>query len=334
MNTLSVCIISDNEESNLTRCLKSLKDIADEIILIDIGFVDYTSKIAEKFNAKVIKFPWDNNYSSARNKALEVAKMDWILSINSNEALDSSQIDNLKKLLSKSHYIGYRVKIINIINNTNFDGGYYLRIIRNKSGFYYKGRIDEVLYNKEDHINEIKNTDYYIYNFSFNEDEGELLDRFNKNLTIYQNYEMQEKDFIYYYNLGNEFYIIKKFDSAIENYLISMNLSNNFYINSYLNILIIKTYYNMKEYNKAIEFFKENEYGYFREIFLLLSFCYKLQDDLDKYKEYMKLYLSKVDTNIITGFNLNYIQSDNIILESMGFNISLLLEYSELNYTV
>lgn len=251
MNTLSVCIISDNEESNLTRCLKSLEEIADEIILIDIGFTDYTSKIAERFNAKVIKFPWNNNYSSARNKALEVAKMDWILLINSNEALDTSQINNLKKILSKSSYLGYNLKIINIIDNKNFDGGYFLRIIRNKSGFYYKGRINEALYNNNYYLNKIKITDYYIYNFSLTDVNRNIIENSNR-----------------------------------------------------------------------------------RETYLLISFCFKIENDIDKYKEYMKSYLIEPENNIIMGFNLDYINSNNILLESFGFNINNLLESFSANYKI
>lgn len=334
MNTLSVCIIGDNEESNLTRCLKSLEEIADEIILIDIGFTDYTTRIAERFNAKVIKFPWNNNYSSARNKALEIAKMDWILSINSNEALDTSQINNLKKILSKSSYLGYKLKVINIIDNKNFDGGYFLRIIRNKSGFYYKGRINEVLYNNSDYLNKVKNTDYYIYNFSFNEDNRSILENTNRRISVYEKYETKEKDTIYYYNLGNEYYIARNYNSAIENYLVSINLSTNFYINSYLNLLIIKSYYNMKEYKKAIEFYKKNDYRYFRETYLLISFCFKIENDIDKYKEYMKIYLIKSETNILIGFSLEYINSNNILLEFLGFNINSLLESFSANYKI
>lgn len=325
MNTLSVCIISDNEESNLDRCLKSLEDIADEIILIDIGFTDYTTKIAERFNARVIKFPWNNNYSSARNKGLEVAKMDWILSINSNESLDTSQINNLKRILSKSSYLGYKLKTINIIDNKNFDGGYFLRIIRNKSGFYYKGRINEALYNKNDYLNKIKNIDYNIYNFSLSDDNKSVLENSNRRISIYEKYENKEKDIIYYYNLGNEYYLIRDYTSAIENYLISISLGTNFYINSYLNLLIIKSYYNMKEYKKAIEFYNQNNYRYFRETYLIISFCFKIENDIDKYREYMKNYLIKAETSILIGFSLEYLNSNSILLESFGFNINNLL---------
>jgi glycosyltransferase involved in cell wall biosynthesis len=56
--TLSVCIITLNEEANIGRTLASLKEIADEIILVDSGSTDATVAIAESFGAKVFVEPW------------------------------------------------------------------------------------------------------------------------------------------------------------------------------------------------------------------------------------------------------------------------------------
>lgn len=50
---LSLCMIVKNEEKNLERCLESIKDIVDEIIIVDTGSIDNTLKIAEKYNAKI-----------------------------------------------------------------------------------------------------------------------------------------------------------------------------------------------------------------------------------------------------------------------------------------
>ena len=122
MDTLSVCIIARNEEANLTRCLKSIKSIADEIILIDTGSTDNTINIAQEFNAKIIKFPWNDDFSSARNKALEIASKDWILYIDCDESLDNSQVSELKDMLNDSLYLGFRLKLINIIDNKPYKG--------------------------------------------------------------------------------------------------------------------------------------------------------------------------------------------------------------------
>ena len=166
MDTLSVCIIAKNEENNLLRCLESIKGIADEVILVDTGSVDKTISIAEKFNAKVIEFPWKKNFSSARNKALEMATKEWILCIDSDEALDRSQLDEIKRQLKNSKNLGFRLKLTNIINNKLYEGKHILRIIRNNSGFYYSGKINEKLMNSiylDSYNTEIVNLECFLY---------------------------------------------------------------------------------------------------------------------------------------------------------------------------
>ena len=84
METLSVCIIAKNEEKFLPDCIDSIKTVANEIILVDTGSSDRTVEIAKSYNCKVFNFPWQNDFSKARNFALEKAQSDWILSIDAD----------------------------------------------------------------------------------------------------------------------------------------------------------------------------------------------------------------------------------------------------------
>src|SRR5262245_43745046 len=79
--TLSVCIITLNEEANLARTLRSIKDIADEIILVDSGSTDATVAIAQSFGAKVFVEPW-KGFARQKNSSLEKAGSAWILSLD------------------------------------------------------------------------------------------------------------------------------------------------------------------------------------------------------------------------------------------------------------
>jgi glycosyltransferase involved in cell wall biosynthesis len=65
MTTLSICLIIKNEENYLSRCLSSIKAIADEIIVIDTGSTDNSVEIASEFGAQVFYSEWANNFSSA-----------------------------------------------------------------------------------------------------------------------------------------------------------------------------------------------------------------------------------------------------------------------------
>lgn len=67
MIAISLCLIVKNEEQTLARCLDSVKDIADEIVIVDTGSSDRTKEIAEKRGARVIDFEWTHDFSAARN---------------------------------------------------------------------------------------------------------------------------------------------------------------------------------------------------------------------------------------------------------------------------
>ncbi|MFN5620557.1 MAG: glycosyltransferase family 2 protein [Flavobacteriales bacterium] len=86
---LSAAIITFNEERNLSRCLKSLVDIADEIIVVDSYSTDRTQAIAESFGARFIQHPFEGHIQQ-KNFALEQATGDWILSLDADEALNET----------------------------------------------------------------------------------------------------------------------------------------------------------------------------------------------------------------------------------------------------
>ena len=88
MNRLSVCLITLNEEDNLPRALESLKEIADEIIVVDSGSTDRTAEIAKANGAKFVEHPW-TSYAEQKNYAAQCASNDWILSMDADEQLSS-----------------------------------------------------------------------------------------------------------------------------------------------------------------------------------------------------------------------------------------------------
>lgn len=102
MITISVCLIVKNEEKVLARCLKSLKGIADEIILVDTGSTDNTKAIGQEFDCKVYDFKWIDDFSAARNFSFSKATMDYIYVADADEFIDEVNISRfmaLKKTL-------------------------------------------------------------------------------------------------------------------------------------------------------------------------------------------------------------------------------------------
>jgi len=83
---ISATIITLNEEKHLARCLESISDVADEIVVVDSRSQDDTLEIAKQFHARMFTRDW-TNYSEQKNYAASVATHDWILSLDADECL-------------------------------------------------------------------------------------------------------------------------------------------------------------------------------------------------------------------------------------------------------
>ncbi|HEX3767891.1 MAG TPA: glycosyltransferase family 2 protein [Puia sp.] len=87
MEKLSVVIICFNEEKNIARCIDSVKDVADEILILDSWSTDQTVAIAESKGA-VVKQEVFRGFIEKKNKAVELASNDFVLSLDADEALN------------------------------------------------------------------------------------------------------------------------------------------------------------------------------------------------------------------------------------------------------
>ena len=84
---LSACLIVKDEEAHLPRCLASLEDLADEIVLVDTGSIDATVEIAEAAGARISHEPWREDFAFHRNQAMDRARGRWLLIIDADEEL-------------------------------------------------------------------------------------------------------------------------------------------------------------------------------------------------------------------------------------------------------
>jgi glycosyltransferase involved in cell wall biosynthesis len=96
--SLSVVIITLNEEANLPRTLASVA-WADEIVVLDSGSTDRTREIAESFHAKVFVEPW-KGFAGQKNSALAKATGDWILSLDADEELEPALAEEIRDTLA------------------------------------------------------------------------------------------------------------------------------------------------------------------------------------------------------------------------------------------
>lgn len=123
--TLSVVIITFNEEGNLPRTLESVK-WADEIIVVDSGSTDRTVEIARSFGAKVFIEPW-KGFAAQKNSALEKATGDWILSLDADEEVSTELKTDVEQVIcDQSPRDGYWIPRLNLFLGRSIrHGGYY-----------------------------------------------------------------------------------------------------------------------------------------------------------------------------------------------------------------
>ncbi|MCI5731141.1 MAG: glycosyltransferase family 2 protein [Eubacterium sp.] len=102
MVEISLCMIVKNEEKVLARCLDSIVDLMDEIIIVDTGSTDATKEIAARYTDKIYDFAWIQDFSAARNFAFSKATKDYIYTADADEVLDAenhSRFADLKQVL-------------------------------------------------------------------------------------------------------------------------------------------------------------------------------------------------------------------------------------------
>lgn len=144
MPTLSLCMIVKNEEQNLPRCLASAADITDQIVVVDTGSTDDTPNIAQRFGAEVYHFPWNNDFSAARNESLRHATGDWILILDADDELSPEAREAIPLLLTDCAVDAYGLVVRNLspdndlvryVDDTRF------RLFRNGKGFQYEYKV-------------------------------------------------------------------------------------------------------------------------------------------------------------------------------------------------
>lgn len=96
MIKISLCMIVKNEAAILSRCLDSVCDLMDEIIIVDTGSTDDTKAVAAKYTDRIYDFAWNNDFSAARNFSFSLANMDYIYAPDADEILDE---ENRKRFL-------------------------------------------------------------------------------------------------------------------------------------------------------------------------------------------------------------------------------------------
>jgi tetratricopeptide (TPR) repeat protein len=98
---VSLTMIVRDEERRLPDCLASAADLADEVVVADTGSADRTREVAARFGAKVVEFPWADDFAAARNEALRHATGSWVWWLDADDRLDPANRDRARALFAR-----------------------------------------------------------------------------------------------------------------------------------------------------------------------------------------------------------------------------------------
>jgi glycosyltransferase involved in cell wall biosynthesis len=192
---LSVTVIASNEERNIGRCLRSINDIASEIIVVVNDCYDKTVEIAKSFNAKIYEKPW-HGFSYQKNLALEYATQPWILCLDADEEVGDElheSIASFIKLNDHSYYGAYFSRrtffMDRWIKHGDWAPDYNTRLLRRKHGLWSKDKVHEKL----NVSGQVKKLEGFLFHYSFANVESYM----KKNLRYAELFESPEQKSIW-----------------------------------------------------------------------------------------------------------------------------------------
>ncbi|MCP2518936.1 glycosyltransferase family 2 protein [Candidatus Aminicenantes bacterium AC-708-M15] len=248
---ISVTIITFNEEEKIEGAIKSVLDIADEIIIVDSFSVDNTVKIAKKYRVKVYQKRWQD-YADQRNFALEKASHPWVLNIDADERVSPELKKEILDLKSKEpEYDGFSIpRLTYYLNRWIYHSGWYpdrkIRLFK-KQMAKWEGRFihEKLIFTGK--VGKLKNP---VYHFSYKNIE-EHLSRINKysSLGARKLYENGKKARWYHF-------IIYPFFRFIKSYILKLGFLDGF---AGFIISVLNSYYIFTRYAKLKEIWKKGE---------------------------------------------------------------------------
>lgn len=253
MKTLSLVMITKNEEAKLKRCLNSIKDLVDEIIIVDTGSTDKTKIIASEFNAKIFDYKWDNNFSNARNFAINKSTSDWNLILDADEFITNIDKHKLFQLMNYSDSFIGQIKITNLFEQDGEikkSNSFISRLA--PKGIYFNGSIHEQLDNT---------ISRKIVPIEVEHDGYLNTNKFYRNISLIIN-ELKENrnDSYLLYQAAKTYYNNKMYNEAelyFEEFYKNINIEKDAFINDGI-ILYLYTIIKTKNFEKGLKIINEN----------------------------------------------------------------------------
>lgn len=313
--SLSLCMIVKDEEDNLPRCLESVKDIVDEMIIVDTGSKDSTVDIANRYGAKVHFFPWNNSFSDARNESLKYATCDWILMMDADDELESLDKPKLLDLMRNNDADAYFFETISYIGDVpgaDVMMNLNLRLMENWKGYRYTNIIHEQLYSNILAVNpnaKILNEHIKVYHYGYLNKNISHHDKRGRNIALLEKeLEMNHGHPFTYFNLASEYFAKNDNAKALEIFEKAYTNFNPYEgFSSKLVLKMASCYINLGRYDEALKYINENfkYYPDFTDLEYLKGLISKFQGKhiqaIKHFKKCIEMGEAPIYLNVIIG---------------------------------
>ena len=149
MNTLSVLILTRNEEKHIRDCIESCLPVADEVIVIDDGSTDQTVAIAESLGAKVVQHALAQDWAQQRMFAISQASCEWILFVDADERLSSDLSQEIRNMIRTDIKKSFTIQRENVFHHNKATHGVLRpdRVLRlmPRDGVTVTGAVHEII---------------------------------------------------------------------------------------------------------------------------------------------------------------------------------------------
>lgn len=223
---LSVCMIVKDEEEVLERCLNNLSGLADEIIIIDTGSTDRTKEIASHYTQHVYDFTWCSDFSEARNESLKYATSKWVLVLDADEYIETSDIPSIREFLQNETPLPSTIHSISVVSfigesirKGSLSEGAIGRLIPNHFGIKFYRPIHEQLCSAEGVSLLSKRAPITVYHTGYLQSTMSQKDKSTRNKQIFAQLKNKSGFTPYdYFTIGNEYSVQNDFKKALYYY--------------------------------------------------------------------------------------------------------------------
>jgi len=230
-------MIVKDEESVLPRCLRSVQNLADEIVVVDTGSTDRTVEIAQSLGANVFLYKWKDDFAAARNYAMDQATGDWVLQIDADEEFHQPDIPHLREIIRRQDVDGIHIVIRNFFPSsaTQTDESlpdpmshphsvnHFPRLVRNRPEIRYSGAIHEGFLE----LDHVLISDLSLFHYGYAQEDVRKSRRFERNrrMTL-KNVEQNPDNAIAHYYAATTCLSAQLLDDAKHHFLEMIRLAD------------------------------------------------------------------------------------------------------------